>query len=83
MRPWKRLRSVLLLSLPVWETLSGLHLYLVSRMLPRVSFGVKYCNAVLAVKCLVFSHGAPLLQRLLPGLRVLNETLILMHLPSA
>lgn len=43
----------------------------------------KHCKAVLAVKCLTFSHGAHLLQRLLPGLHVLNETLILMHLPSA
>lgn len=34
----------------------------------------KYCNAVLAVKCLMFSHAAHLLQRLLPGLHVLNET---------
>lgn len=31
----------------------------------------------------MFSHGAHLLQRLLPGLHVPNETLILMHLPSA
>lgn len=42
-----------------------------------------HCDAVLAVKCLMLSHGAHLLQRLLPGLHVPNESLILMHLPSA